>query len=82
MPSGTAGPRRPSASAVSRHTVWRFLERGHLGRSLPHAVTSAVGDDNQAVDAATEELVENALRERELLRQIDNAMAQWSNAAM
>ncbi len=30
---------------VSRHTLWRFLERGHLGRSLPRAVTGAVGED-------------------------------------
>ena len=39
---------RPQAAqrfGVSRHTLWRFLERGHLGRSLPRAVTGAVGED-------------------------------------
>ena len=28
---------------VSRHTLWRFLERGHTGRSVPQAVLSSVG---------------------------------------
>ena len=23
---------------VSRHTLWRFLERGHMGRAMPSAV--------------------------------------------
>ena len=30
---------------VSRHTIWRCLERGRLGKSLPRAVVKAVGDD-------------------------------------
>ena len=38
---------------VSRHTLWRFLERGHLGKSLPKAVIKAVGEDLDAIDAAT-----------------------------
>ena len=70
---------RPQAArhfGVSRHTLWRFLERGHLGRSLPGAVTGAVGDDPQAVDAATDELVATVLRERKLLREIDVALEQ------
>ena len=38
---------------VSRHTLWRFLERGRLGKSLPRAVIHAVGDDPDALEAAT-----------------------------
>ncbi len=38
---------------VSRYTLWRFLERGHLGKSLPRAVIQAVGDDPDVIDAAT-----------------------------
>ena len=70
---------RPQAAqqfGVSRHTLWRFLERGHLGRSLPRAVTGDVGDDPQAIDAATDELVATALRNRKLLRELDDAPAQ------
>ena len=26
---------------VSRHTLWRFLERGHMGRAVPSAVLSS-----------------------------------------
>ncbi len=28
---------------VSRHTLWRFLERGQMGRALPNAVLNSVG---------------------------------------
>ncbi len=38
---------------VSRYTLWRFLERGRLGKSLPAAVIEAVGDDPDVIDAAT-----------------------------
>ncbi len=38
---------------VSRHTLWRFLERGHLGRALPKAVLDSVGDRVEVIDAAT-----------------------------
>ena len=38
---------------VSRHTLWRFLDRGHLGRALPRAVLDTVGDSIEAIDAAT-----------------------------
>ena len=38
---------------VSRHTLWRFLDRGHLGRALPRAVLDSVGDSVEEVDAAT-----------------------------
>ena len=46
---------RPQAArhfGVSRHTLWRCLERGHLGRSLPKAVINAEGDDPDAIAAA------------------------------
>ena len=70
---------RPQAAqrfGVSRHTLWRFLARGHLGRSLPRAVTGAVGNDPQSVNAAAEELVNTARRQRKLLREMDDALAQ------
>ena len=38
---------------VSRHTLWRFLDRGHLGRALPRAVLDSVGESVEEVDAAT-----------------------------
>ena len=38
---------------VSRYTLWRFLEQGRLGKSLPRAVIQAVGDDPNVIDAAT-----------------------------
>ena len=69
---------RPQAAqrfGVSRQTLWRFLERGHLGRSLPRAVVKAVGDNPQAVNAATEELANSAQRQRKLLRKMDDALA-------
>ena len=37
---------------VSRHTLWRCLERGRLGKSLPRAVIQAIGDDPNAIAAA------------------------------
>ena len=42
---------------VSRHTLWRFLERGHAGRAVPSAVLSSVGKSVQAIEAATFEIV-------------------------
>ena len=38
---------------VSRHTLWRFLERGHTGRALPRAVMDTVGDSIEVLEAAT-----------------------------
>ena len=38
---------------VSRHTLWRCLERGRLGKSLPRAVIKTVGDDPDVIEAAT-----------------------------
>ena len=42
---------------VSRHTLWRFLERGHMGRAVPSAVLSAVGKSVRAIEAATLEII-------------------------
>ena len=69
---------RPQAAqrfGVSRHTLWRFLERGHLGRSLPRAVTGAVGEDPEDVDSATQELVATARRQRKLMREMEDLLA-------
>ena len=38
---------------VSRHTLWRFLRRGHAGRALPRAVMDIVGNSVEALEAAT-----------------------------
>ena len=38
---------------VSRHTLWRCLERGRLGKSLPRAVINTVGDAPDVIEAAT-----------------------------
>ena len=38
---------------VSRHTLWRYLRRGHTGRALPRAVMGAVGDSVEVLEAAT-----------------------------
>ena len=38
---------------VSRHTLWRFLDRGHTGRALPRAILDTVGGSIEAIDAAT-----------------------------
>ena len=43
---------------VSRHTLWRFLRRGQLGRSLPRAVIDAVGDSVESLEEETQKLVE------------------------
>ena len=45
---------RPQAArhfGVSRHTLRRCLGRGRLGKSLPRAVISTIGDDHDAIDA-------------------------------
>ena len=42
---------------MSRHTLWRFLERGHMGRSVPSAVLSTVGGSVRAIEAATFEII-------------------------
>ena len=48
------GIRQATATfGVSRHTLWRFLERGHTGRALPRAVMGIVGDSIEVLEAAT-----------------------------
>ena len=42
---------------VSRHTLWRFLERGEMGRAVPAAVLSSVGGSIRAIEAATFEII-------------------------
>ena len=45
------------ALGVSRHTLWRFLERGHAGRAVPAAVLNSVGKSTQEIEAATLEII-------------------------
>ena len=45
-------PRAARHFGASRHILWRFLERGHLGRERPRAVIKAVSDDPCAVAVA------------------------------
>ena len=48
------GIRQATATfGVSRHTLWRFLRRGHAGRALPRAVLDMVGNSVEALEAAT-----------------------------
>ena len=49
--------RTAAAFGVSRHTLWRFLERSQAGRALPRAVLDRVGESQDAVDAATQALL-------------------------
>ena len=42
---------------VSRHTLWRFLEQGHVGRAVPSAVLNSVGGSARAIEAATLEII-------------------------
>ena len=52
------GMQRTSAGlGVSRHTLWRFLERRHVGRAVPQAVLAAVGDSVEALEAATARVI-------------------------
>ena len=48
------------AFGVSRHTLWRFLERGQAGRALPRAVADRVGDTPGKLAAATRALAGEA----------------------
>ena len=42
---------------VSRHTLWRFLERGHMGRAVPSSVLNSVGGNVRAIEGARQELI-------------------------
>ena len=48
--------RTAEAFGVSRHTLWRFLERGQPGRALPRAVMARAGDTPRRLAAATRAL--------------------------
>ena len=48
--------RTAAAFGVSRHTLWRFLERGQPGRALPRAVMCRAGDSPAKLAAATRTL--------------------------
>ena len=48
------GRRRAAETfGVSRHTLWRFLRRGRMGRALPRAVMDKAGDSVETLEAAT-----------------------------
>ena len=42
---------------VSRHTLWRFLERGHMGHAVPSSVLSSVGGNVRAIERARQQLL-------------------------
>ena len=42
---------------VSRHTLWRYLERGHAGRAVPAAVLNSAGGSVRDIEAATLEII-------------------------
>ena len=59
-------PRTADAFGVSRHTLWRFLDRGHTGRAIPRVVLERVGGSAQALDDARERLILQAQARRRL----------------
>ncbi len=51
---------RPKTAAdlgVSRHTLWRFLERGNMGRAVPSSFLSSVGGSVRAIERARQQLL-------------------------
>ncbi len=52
--------RTAEAFGVSRHTLWRFLERGQPGRALPRAVMREAGDTTKAIKEAMRTLTGEA----------------------
>ena len=59
-------PKAAEALGVSRHTLWRFLERGHTGCAVPRAVLERVGGSARALDDARERLILQARTGRRL----------------
>ena len=59
-------PKAAEALGVSRHTLWRFLHRGHTGRAIPRAVLERVGSSARALDDARERLILHAQARRRL----------------
>ena len=52
---------------VSRHTLWRFLKRGHVGRDVPSAVLNTVGGNIAALEAAALEIIIDLETKREAM---------------
>ena len=64
---------------VSRHTLWRFLQRGHAGRAIPRAALERVGRSVKELEAARETLITEArLWEATERRLADNGRADGS----
>ena len=59
-------PKAAETLGVSRHTLWRFLDRGHTGRAIPRAVLERVGKSAEAVEDAEERLILQAQARRRL----------------
>ena len=59
-------PKVAETLGVSRHTLWRFLDRGHTGRAIPRAVLERVGKSAEAVEDAEELLILQAQARRRL----------------
>ncbi len=59
-------PKAAEALGVSRHTLWRFLNRGHAGRAIPRAVLERVGKSAEALEDAEERLILQAQAKRRL----------------
>ncbi len=57
-------PKAAEALGVSRHTLWRFLKRGHTGRAIPRAVLERVGGSAEALENAEEWLILQARARR------------------
>ena len=50
-------PKTAEDLGVSRHTLWRFLERGHMGLAVPSAVLNSVGGNVRAIESARQQLI-------------------------
>ena len=59
-------PKAAETLGVSRHTLWRFLQRGHTGRAISRAVMKRVGQSEQALEDAEERLILQAQARRRL----------------
>ncbi len=57
-------PKAAETLGVSRHTLWRFLNRGHTGRAIPRTVLGRVGGSARALDDARERLILQARARR------------------
>ena len=50
-------PKTAEDLGVSRHTLWRFLERGHMGLAVPSAVLNSAGGSVRAIESARQQLI-------------------------